>query len=510
MVNGQELQQLKNVPYIQENLGLASLVNFYHKTYFHINLTSISKNIQNSVTNVYLISLKIHNNTLYNYLESSLVSLQTKFKLLTHQRYKRSLFDGLGTAIRYISGNLDQNDLKQIMSNMRILRNNEDQILLQNTRTLSLLSFLQDKFENTTNEINSQFLQLSNQINKLNENIKLQELILKEIFNIKNLEAYIDKILNIITFSIREEINLLLLDNTDILEIEKLLNTIFTYNELIPFSKLYYFEVMNLCKLNTIVSDHEIIFVLKIPIIFKTIYNYQKLYPILFNTTNLLILPTEYVLEDKDIYFLEKSCIKLSINQVLCHKTLNNKCNVKTLTDCLIVYNNNYSQISLMNNNQLLINTNRKISIFEHCNKTHLVVYKPTIINKYCEISALNNTYVFKETANIAIKIPMNQDIVYNFKVQKINFSPLDSYHNVKNKIESLQHNVTLNNLKWENRTISFSFYIVLFFLCFMYFAYKYRSKIRDCRKETKTIRIEKDQAIPLQVCPSLFQEIQA
>ena len=135
MVNGQELQQLKNVPYIQENLGLASLVNFYHKTYFHINLTSINKNIQNSVTNVYLISLKIRNNTLYNYLESSLVSvqIQTKFKLLTNERYKRSLFDGLGTAIRYISGNLDQNDLKQIMPNMRILRNNEDQILLQNT-----------------------------------------------------------------------------------------------------------------------------------------------------------------------------------------------------------------------------------------------------------------------------------------------------------------------------------------------------------------------------------------
>lgn len=304
MANSQELQEIKNVPYIQENLGLASLVNFYHKTHFHVNLTSINKNIQNCLTNVYFISLKIRNNTLYNYLENSLVSLQAKYKMLTQRRNKRSLFDGLGTAIRYVTGNLDLNDLKEIMSNMQILRNNEDKLKLQNTKTLSLLSFLQNKFENTTNTINSQFLQVSSNLNKLNEEIKVQEFILKEIFNIKSLEAYIDRILNIITFSIKEEINLLLIDTSDITEIERLLNSIFSHNELIPFSKLYYFEFMNLCKLNTIVSDHEIIFVLKIPIIYKITYNYQKLYPTLFNHTNLLVCigRQRYILFGETLY----------------------------------------------------------------------------------------------------------------------------------------------------------------------------------------------------------------
>ena len=324
LANSQEVQKIKNVPYIQENLGLASFVDFYHKAYFHINLTSINKNIQNSISNAYFISLKIKKkNTLYNQLEITLNTLQEKYNLLTHQKSKRSLFDGLGTAIRYITGNLDQNDIKEIMSKMQILRKNENKLQLQNTKTLSLLSTMQDKFENTTNSINSQFLQITEELNNINEEIKLQEIILKEIFNLKNLENYIDKLLNIITFSMTEEINLLLINTVDIIEIEKLLISIFPHNELLPFSKLYYFEFTNLCKLNTIISNNEIIFVLKIPIVSNTIYNYQKLYPILFNDSKLLILPNSFVLEDKEIYFLEKPCIELSINQFLCYKIMN-------------------------------------------------------------------------------------------------------------------------------------------------------------------------------------------
>lgn len=512
MANSQELQKIENVPYIQENLGLASLVNFYHKTYFHVNLTSINKNIQNYVTNVYFIGLKTNNNTLYNYLEDSLVSLQEKIKLLKQQRNKRSLFDGLGTTIRYVTGNLDQTDLKEIMSNMQILRNNEDTINLQNTKTLSVLTFLQNKFENTTNNINSQLLQTLKILNKLDEEIKIQEIILKEIFNIKSFETYIDKLLNIITFSVKEEINLLLINVSDIIEIERLLNTIFSYNELIPFSKLFYFEFMNLCKLNTIVSDQEIIFVLKIPIIYRTIYNYQKIYPTLFNQTNLLIVPTTYVLEDKYIYFLEKPCIELSIKQALCYNIINNECNIKTLTNCPVVNSDNYSQISVMNNNQLLVNTNQKLSLFEHCNKTHITVNRPTIISKFCEMSALNNNYVFKGFLNTSIKIP-NEGNFYNFQVQRINFQPLDTYNDVKSKMKDLQNNIGLTNLKWENRSTSFSLYAILIILCSMCFAYKYGSKIRNCRKRDRKIEITEESAIPLQavqISPCLSQEIQA
>lgn len=514
MVNGQEIQRTNNVPYIQENLGLASLVNFYHKSYFHINLTSINKNIQNYITNVYFISLKAHNNTLYNLLENSMISLQEKYKLLTHQRNKRSLFDGLGTAIRYITGNLDQDDLKEIMSNMQILRNNENKITLQNTKTLSLLSFMQNKFENNTNFINQEFLQIIKNLNKINEATKLQELIIKEIFNIKSLESYIDKLLNIITFSITEELNLLLISSSDIIKVEQILNTIFPLNELISFSKLYYFEFMSLCKLNTIISDHEIIFVLKIPIVYNITYNYQKLYPVLFDNSSLLIIPRSYVLEDKEIYFLEKPCLELSTKEVLCYKVYNNECNLKTLSNCLIVQNTNYSRIEVMNNNHLLVNTNQKVPLFEHCNKTQIIVNHPVVISKYCEISTLQNTYIFKNTINSSIKLPNVEK--YDFILQKINFVPADSYHSIKDKIKNLQHDVVLNNLKWEHRSISISIYVILLILCSIYLVYKYRSKLKfkNCKKSTKMVDVEDDQVLkPLkavQVIPSLSQGIQA
>lgn len=88
-------------------------------------------------------------------------------------------------------------------------------------------------------------------------------------------------------------------------------------------------------------------------------------------------------------------------------------------------------------------------------------------------------------------------------------------YHSVKSKIEGLQHNVTLMDLKWESRSAYFSLYVILILLCSMYFAYKYRSQINNCRKRDRKIKVicNEEQAIPLhaiQVNPCLSQEIQA
>lgn len=510
MVSNPEHLKIKNVPYIQENLGTASLVNYYHKTYFHVNLTSIRKNILTCISNVYFISLKSKNHTLYNKLENSLLSLREKFKFLTYSKNKRSLFDGFGTAIRYITGNLDQNDLKDIMSNMQILRNNENKLLNQNTKTLSILSFMQSKFENISNTINTQLLQVSEAINTLNEEVKVQEIILGEILNIKNLESYLDKLLNIISFSVTEGINLLLMDTSDIIELERSLASIFSANELIPLSKLYYFEFMNLCKLNTIISNNEIIFVLKIPIIYNIVYNYQKLYPVLFNKTNLLAIPNTYVLEDKEMYFVDDSCLKLSINRFICYKILTNECKLRTLANCLIISTDNYSHITIMESNQLLVNTNQEVIIFEHCNKTQVIVDNPTIVKHYCEISALNNTYSYKETLNFSIKMPKID--LYNFKAEKLKFTPLESYHNIKNKIENIQNKLALENVQWENRSISISLYIIICLACLVSIGYKYRANIWKYRKNPRTIE-EKEQFTPLQaiqIKPTLSQEIQA
>lgn len=510
MVSNPDVQTIENTPYVQENLGVASLVNYYHKSYFHINLSTISKQVQTCIANVYFLSLKNKNHTLYVSLENSLISLQEKFNLLTHHRSKRSLFDGFGTTIRYITGNLDQNDLKDIMSNMQILRNNENKIASQNTKTLSLLLFMQQKFENISNEINTQLLQVSENINHLNEEVKIQEIILGEIFNVKNLESYLNKLLNIISFSTTEGTNLLIMDTSDIVKLEKSLTYLFSSNESIPMSKLYYFEFMNLCKLNTIISDNEIIFVLKIPIVYNIVYNYQRLYPVLFNKSNLLIIPNSYVLEDKDIYFLEEPCIKLSIDRFVCYKLLTNECNLRSLEKCIIVNTNNYSNINTMENNQLLINTNQKLNIFEHCNKTQIIIDTPSIIRNYCEISTLGNTYIYKESNNFTIKIPSVD--LYDFKVEKLKFTRLENYHSIKNKIENLQHKVDLESIRFENRSMSITIYIVILLLCIIYLVYRYRTKICNLSSKRRNFK-ENDQFTPLQtiqVVPSLTQEIQA
>lgn len=202
-VTSQDLQMRSisdNIPYIKEDLGIGKLVNFYHNSYFHINISNLVISVQTALRNCYFLSLKInsknHNYYLLKHLENKVENIQNKLALIKQSRQKRAIFNGLGTAIKYITGNLDQNDLNDIMTNMNKLKQNEDSLNLQNTQTLSILSKLEEKFDSNSLIISENFKTINNQLKNLTTEINIQEASLLEIFTVNSLEQFLSNILN--------------------------------------------------------------------------------------------------------------------------------------------------------------------------------------------------------------------------------------------------------------------------------------------------------------------------
>jgi len=520
MVNVQALQLKRfdeKTPYIQENLGLAKLINFYHKSYFRININSFKIGLQDLISNTYFLSLKINQNSssfnLLKQLENRVEIVQNKLKLITHEKSKRSIFDGLGTVIRYITGNLDQDDLKNIINNMNKLRNNEENIKIDNTRYISLLSKLEEKFENNSLIISNNFKETRSKLQQLDTTANIQQAVLIELLYLEAYEQFLSTLLTTITLSLKEEVNLAIISYKELAQIYNLLKTLFSPEELIPFDDLHYFEILNACKLNTIISNSEIIFVLKIPILHIPTYNHQKIYPLVFKKNHYLMLPTHNVIENRRINFLLEPCIQLS-SIALCKDIIKNECNLKTLENCTVVKIDNVLDVRKLKNNSILINTNIETKLFDNCNKQELIINQPTLVLEACKLEIGKEHYNSINTST-NIKIPkFNISIV---KSSIIKIDELKSFDDVKQILKESAFTKQLQNIEWKHQTSWFSVPLCIFIIITLYVVFKNRKAIGQLlirRKIAEDLKIE-GQTVPLQeiseirIYPSLQQEFQ-
>lgn len=518
MVNNQALQVQRfddDTPYVQENLGLAKLINFYHKSYFHINITNLKTSFQNILSNTYFLTLKINetsnNFNILKQLENRVQIIQDKLNLITHKKSKRALANGLGTIIRYVTGNLDQSDLNNIITNMNKLRNNEEKITLQNTRSLSILSKLEERFANNSLIISKNLKKLNSKLNQLNTEITIQQAVLTELLYVEAFEQFISSLLTTITLSSQEKVNLAIINYQDMSHLYELLNTLFTKEELLPFSELHYFETLNICKLNAIISNAEIIFVLKIPILHIPTYNYQKVYPLIFKKNNFIILPTENVIENRYIDFLSEPCTELR-NFALCNKILKVECNLKTLENCTIVQVNNHLDIKQLRNSSLIINTNKKVKLFDNCIKQEIVIISPTLVLEACNLEVENEHYN-SFNSSINIKIPY-----FNISFERNAIMQIDSikpFEDIKQLIKENKISTQMQNLEWQHRTSWFSMISCIIIIFIIYITFRYRIVIRKIFLKPKEKVANEEHMVPLQqvssvrIYPCLNQELQ-
>lgn len=117
-------------------------------------------------------------NNLYTHLVGRLSSLMNQNK----GRGKRGLVDGLGTVVKFITGNPDANDLKQIDNSIKELQENQ-QILLDNLN--QTISKVEIRLRSIKKDINMLYDLTTS--NKVNLDILTSLVLIEDIINILEL-----------------------------------------------------------------------------------------------------------------------------------------------------------------------------------------------------------------------------------------------------------------------------------------------------------------------------------
>ena len=119
-------------------------------------------------------------------------SIELKFKnsheiyatLIPITREKRGILNFMGTDIKQITGNLDNNDLLQLESDIDQLQGENKFLINQNNEQLKINLQLQDKINSLVNELNKQQDQITkNLLAARNISNNKTFILFKEIFN---------------------------------------------------------------------------------------------------------------------------------------------------------------------------------------------------------------------------------------------------------------------------------------------------------------------------------------
>lgn len=319
-----------------QNIDLSPLI-----TKFHI--------LKNQTENL---SKNIQNNTQYyeGYLNSfvSLCTFEKRIENLIEQiipfkyyhRTKRGLFNPLGTFIKSITGNLDQNDAEQIDAKIRKLQENQNKLKIDAVNQITLLESTINKFKTMISNITHNQLMLKSHILRIEDTIKKVDLhqtnfeqyylihavinqitlIYQSIYNI------LEKIEISITFAKINVLHNAIIDPKELItEIQKINNHL--NSDKLPLDSTSQ-NILNFEKIMVIKSflkDFNIVFILELPLVEPETYQYFNLFPIPIpnNQSFLVNIPYKsYLALSNDKYaYMDQRCSEIQPQSYLCKET---------------------------------------------------------------------------------------------------------------------------------------------------------------------------------------------
>lgn len=276
------------------------------------------------------------------------------WQLVPSRRMKRGLINPLGSLIKIISGNLDNDDAIRYDKDISMLSNKD--IVLQ--RKMTLVTKVLDNFVNSTGTLNDNIL-------IIDKRLKAIENIINETSTKENTYLYLTHVLNMFNtfmntfrtiYDILNEIETALaftkvsvlhqtiVNSTELLyllkSIEQTHNLLYDVNE----SNLLKFE--RIIKVKAYVKESQITFILEVPLTDKIIFDYYKLYSLPFyngsiNKTIVVFPDFPYLLAKSSKYLpVTKPCERIDNEKFLCAE--DNVVQFQTLTcaEQLLEYQN--------------------------------------------------------------------------------------------------------------------------------------------------------------------------
>ena len=488
-------QQLVTTNYDQNNgiipiqLGNARVITGYKRLLHVINLTSYHPIISNIKTNVNKILdttakyNKLH--LLYNQ-RAGLLSDQASQLLNTlqhikprslprnyYKRNKRGLIDGLGSVIKGITGNLDQNDYKEISEALANINLNED-ILTQklneqvniNTQMTTRFNEIRKILDTSTTQIEKQLASYQNASKDMLEIASFEQFIYLVSYTIDHLQNHLDSILATTTHAKLQIISHHLLNKKELIFVDEQLQSQNVY----VHSGHNIYELLHL---KAYYNQSLIIFSIEIPIFHEALFKQYYLQPTNINNTYSIDIPHNHLIFNDHFYqFMTKSCDEVE-NEYYCQKEdlqpANNNCIAQIILNkpahCNLIQSTIPDNIAQLFVQYLYISTRKSLEFTTTCgtqNRRHIEGIK-LIQMRNCSI-LINNT-VYTNTASTFYEEIVNLQPFHEINTKDINISidlPRLNNWTIANmkRLDDLHHSVALanhQNIAWVMGDILFA-----------------------------------------------------
>lgn len=372
-------------------------------------------------------------NNCYGHLKYQLNIVNRKLNTFyPEKRQKRGLINPLGSLVKFVSGNMDNDDAQEIHNNILKLETDQNKIVTKLNNHISLS-------KNIMSNINDSLtLIVKNQINvenKTNELIRLinkgnfdishfydaQEILDQIKYNLDSLLNYLEEIENAVTFANLEVVHPSIISYQDLKDIINELYSIYNHKQLLfsninDISKYY-----NVIKIKVHIINEKIMFSLDFPLIHPETFDHYHLYSIPNSNQSTIIPPATYLSVSDNVYqYSNEECIDLQ-SEFLCKST--NLLPLQKEEECLTsilstdTTATNCQQIPIKITEQVIVEINEAhyIGIFPKQRKIQTSCKQNTI-------ASLQGTYLIFVPPNCSIKI---SSYVYANKLKTIPGHPM-------------------------------------------------------------------------------------
>lgn len=478
---------IKTPGYYQEPLGLAKTLNFYHKIYFSYNLDTLNKyfyQIKRNTEKCIQISKKsrgFYIRLAINQIENKIEVIEHKLhKIINPSRTKRGLINGLGNIVKFITGNLDQDDLNDINKNIDILTKNQNKLNKKISQSVTIFSNITEKLYNELKIIESNQNYTVSMLHLYANQFEQLYFLQTHKDYLEAFEKQLDVITRTITLTNDEIPNLEIITFSELKEIQNQLLSDYDKNTLITYDSLHPFEILQSTKLGIISINNLIVMALKVPILNPTYYNISRIYPIPNEDSIALIPPAQYYLENGMENRWTDRC-QPTIGLYICQSFQLNKCDLQDTSGCDLTKTSGAEAYKLISHG-LLTTFSKPKEIIEKCQNivTRHSVTNNNIILSTCSIIIDNNLITMN--TNNTLDIPITKAISYLNKEpgQSIN---LQSYHledisKLKDDLQPLREESILDNPELNAAHVTTTLILIILCICIIIFSCIFRQRI--------------------------------
>ncbi|CAH1103035.1 unnamed protein product [Psylliodes chrysocephalus] len=515
--------------------GQAKIQTSRHDFIHYYPLQPIADEIA-SIEQEYMVVTRAIQNSTYKYsrdlvnfdqaLRYQLRSVKEKFSSISpFSRPKRGLIDGLGSVIKSITGNLDQEDAKYYNKAIKTLAENEKNIVSQLNHHISLNTRVMEKFQETISLITHNQDKIANEINEIKQKIDYINFNFSQYLQTKNVVDQLNIILQIILQllnDLEEAVNLAkinILHNSLIKEKE--LRWIITsmlehhskdqllYSKQQDFHKYY-----SIIEVDAYYTNNTIVFILHIPIIHPNPFSYYHLFSIPTQNHSTIIPYASYLLTNPALFqYNELPCKKLG-QEFLCEKKL--LLDVSGSEDCIIQILQIENEAASCENVPVVLNSTiieeiseaHYIAIFPHPTKVHTICSSSTVtilqgiylieLPPSCEFKTSKESFINSQISIMEdpLTLPkiktINIQNMAKVKPLKLDKIHLDELHKLTKEEENLQF-VPIE--EWDTGSNHYwvtPLYILLTLLV-IFIGYKIWKSMKTNKRETRRRAIESE-----------------